>query len=118
MAGIASALKPHQQAIGFSALKGAEYLTNEVSRLMVDSKKSNFEIVNDYHFGGYAKTTFELFGFKNNFERQFITPLDYVYTSKMMFGVFDMIRNSKFKEDSIIVAIHTGGLQGNVGFEK
>jgi 1-aminocyclopropane-1-carboxylate deaminase len=118
LAGIASSLKLHQQAIGFSALKGADYLTDEVIKLRGDSKKPSFKIIGDYHFGGYAKTTSELLDFKNNFERQFSIPLDYVYTSKMMLGIFDMIRNSKFKEGSIIVAIHTGGLQGNVGFEK
>jgi 1-aminocyclopropane-1-carboxylate deaminase len=118
LAGIASTLKPNQRAIGFSALKGAGYLSDEVCKLIDDSTKSNFEIVNDYHFGGYAKTTPELLDFKSNFERQFSIPLDYVYTSKMMFGIFDQIKNSNFKEGSIVVAIHTGGLQGNNGFDN
>ena len=99
-------------------MKGADYLTDEVSKLINDAKKSNFRIINDYHFGGYAKTNTELLSFKNDFEKQFSIPLDYVYTSKMMYGIFDMIKSNNFKEGSTIVAIHTGGLQGNAGFEK
>ena len=118
LAGITSALKPRQQSIGFSVLKGADYLSNEVSKLINDVKKSNFKIESKYHFGGYAKTTADLLDFKSGFEKQFSIPLDYVYTLKMMYGIFDMIRNLKFKEGSTIVAVHTGGLQGNAGFEK
>ncbi len=118
LAGIASTLKPNQQAIGFSALKGADYLNEEVKRLINNAEKSNFKIIEDYHFGGYAKTNAELISFKNDFEKQFNIPLDYVYTAKMVYGIFDMIKGGNFKENSTIVAIHTGGLQGNKGFDN
>ncbi|MHB8261393.1 MAG: 1-aminocyclopropane-1-carboxylate deaminase/D-cysteine desulfhydrase [Bacteroidia bacterium] len=120
LAGITTGLKTHQQALGFNALKGAEYLGYEVSKLLANSQalNSKFKIINDYHFGGYAKTTPELLTFKKNFETKFTIPLDYVYTAKMVYGIFDLIQKSYFKEDSTIVAIHTGGLQGNKGFEK
>lgn len=120
LAGITTALKPHQQAIGFSVLKGADYLTDEVKKLIEGAgfQKQKFNIISDYHFGGYAKTTDELLSFKVNFENQYTIPLDYVYTAKMMYGIFDKIQKGDFKEDSTIMAIHTGGLQGNKGFEK
>ncbi len=44
--------------------------------------------------------------------------LDYVYTAKMMYGIFDLIKKKYFKPGSVIIAIHTGGIQGNKGFEK
>ena len=120
LAGITTGLKSHQQAIGFSALKGADYLTNEVNKLMgnFENQNSKFSIIGDYHFGGYAKTTAELLSFKTEFENKFNIPLDYVYTSKMMYGIFDRMQKGDFKEDSNVVVIHTGGLQGNKGFEK
>jgi len=120
LAGIATGLKPHQHAIGFSALKGADYLNDEVHKLIKEfrTENSKFKIAGDYHFGGYAKTNTELLAFKAGFEEQFNIPLDYVYTAKMMYGIFDMIANNQFKENSTIVAVHTGGLQGNKGFEK
>jgi 1-aminocyclopropane-1-carboxylate deaminase len=118
LAGIVTVLKPHQQALGFSALKGADYLMEEVKKLINNAEKSNFKIVNDYHFGGYAKINAELLSFKSDFEKKCSIPLDYVYTSKMMCGIFEMMKNNNFKEGSTVVAIHTGGLQGNAGFEK
>ena len=39
--------------------------------------------------------------------------LDFVYTGKMMFGVFDLIKKDYFEVESKIICIHTGGLQGN-----
>ena len=89
-----------------------------MTKLINNNEKSNFKIITDYHFGGYAKTNAELLSFKNDFEEQFRIPLDYVYTAKMMFGIFDLIKNNHFKEGATVVAIHTGGLQGNAGFEK
>ncbi len=118
LAGITSGLKENQQAIGFNVLKGADHLTDEVRKLINDVTKSNFKIIGDYHFGGYAKINPELLSFKNDFEKQFEIPLDYVYTAKMMFGILDKIKTNYFKEDSTIVAIHTGGLQGNKGFDN
>ncbi len=119
IAGIATGLKKHQQVIGFSALKGAQYLNDEVSKLMNSKiQNSKFKIVEDYHFGGYAKTNAELLSFKSDFEKQFSIQLDYVYTAKMFYGIFDMIKKNTLKENSTLIAIHTGGLQGNKGFEK
>jgi 1-aminocyclopropane-1-carboxylate deaminase/D-cysteine desulfhydrase-like pyridoxal-dependent ACC family enzyme len=116
IAGIASALKDHQQAIGFAVLKGADYLMDEINKLITPT--SNLKLIHDYHFGGYAKTTPDLLAFKKNFEAQFNIPLDYVYTVKMFYGIFDLIQKGYFKTGSTIVAVHTGGLQGNKGFEK
>ena len=120
LAGLTIGLKSHQQAIGFSALKGADYLTVEVNKLIGSSESHNqrFSIIGGYHFGGYAKTTVELLTFKTEFENKLNIPLDYVYTSKMMYGIFDRIQKGAFKEGSTLVAIHTGGLQGNKGFDK
>ena len=121
IAGITTGLKQHQQALGFSVLKGADYLNEEVNRLIHEAgedQSSKFKINHNYHFGGYAKTTTELLSFKKDFENTFSIPLDYVYTVKMMYGIFDLLEKQYFEEGATIIAIHTGGLQGNKGFEK
>jgi len=69
--GIAKSLLPHQQLKVVNALK-----FNAIS------SEPNTEILNDYHFGGYAKHTQELLNFKNWFEDTYSIELDYVYTSK------------------------------------
>ena len=37
---------------------------------------------------------------------------------KMMYGIFEMVRHGEIKENSRILAIHTGGLQGIVGMNQ
>jgi 1-aminocyclopropane-1-carboxylate deaminase/D-cysteine desulfhydrase-like pyridoxal-dependent ACC family enzyme len=40
-------------------------------------------------------------------------PLDFVYTGKMMYGVYDLLKKGFFENGSRILCLHTGGLQGN-----
>jgi len=114
MAGLVNASFSHQTVLGFPALK-ANYLLQEFSRL---TTKDNWEVVNDYHFGGYAKISPELIEFMNNFFRKTEILLDPVYTSKLLFGIFDLAQKNYFPKNSRILAIHTGGLQGIEGMNR
>ena len=40
-------------------------------------------------------------------------PTDIVYTSKLLFGVEQLIKDNYFDKDISILVIHSGGLQGN-----
>lgn len=108
-----------RKVIGFSSLKGEGNLSIEVERLVHEystlenaAPVYNWTINNDYHFGGYGKVTDELSAYVQQFEKEQNILLDPVYTSKMMFGVFDLIEKDYFVKGTKIVAIHTGGLQG------
>lgn len=117
LAGVINGLQDHQTALGFSVLKGYSSLTNDVKRWLNEKGlKQQWRIIDDYHFGGYAKAPEELKSFFLEFKKQFGIELDLVYTSKMMCGIFDLIRKHHFPEDSVITAFHTGGTQGNRGF--
>lgn len=118
--GITLSLKEHQHAIGFQVLKGEKYISNEVTNWLkhFKSKQKNWEVNEDFHFGGYAKLKPQLLEFILHFERENSIPLDYIYTGKMMFGIYELIRKGAFKKGQTIIAIHTGGLQGNSGFDK
>lgn len=119
-AGLASALLPSQQLIGFSALKGV-FIHSEISRLLSDNQiKSNgsLEINTSYHFGGYGKYTPELIHFIWEFYENFGLITDPIYTGKLAFGIWDMILKDKFAASSKILLIHSGGLQGNIGFKE
>ncbi len=100
-----------QYLIGFSSLKGA--FLSDVIRNFVDS--TNWEINDEYHFGGYGKVSDELISFLNLFYKQTNIPLDPIYTGKMVFGIIDKIKNNFFPNNSKILVIHTGGLQGVKG---
>lgn len=108
IAGLIEASLPHQLVLGFSALKG-QFLCEEVSKL---SSKRNWQIMDDYCCGGYAKTNSELIQFMYDFEAQYQIPLEQIYTAKMLMGVFDLIQKQYFKAKQKILVIHTGGLQG------
>ncbi len=121
LAGLATALKPEQHATGFSVLKGAEFLIRDVAEMLAENglqTSSNWHIELDYHFGGYAKTTPGLFAFISQFKTDFGVALDAVYTGKMFYGLFDQISKGMFKRGTRIVAVHSGGLQGNAGFPE
>jgi len=112
IAGIIEGMNESQQAIGFSALKG-DFLKDEVQSLLTGpAKNKNWSINTDYHFGGYAKSSKKLVDFMNSFEKKHKVLLDPIYTTKMMFGIYDMIKKDMFKAGEKILVIHTGGLQG------
>lgn len=75
-------------------------------------------IFGNYHFGGFSKKNSMLLNYMNKFHEDQAIPLDFVYTSKMMYGVTDLIRKKHFPPGSHILCIHTGGLQGNDSLEK
>jgi len=111
LAGLIRASNSNQNVIGFSALKGS-FLTSEVKKY---TAMNNFEITDEFCFGGYAKIDLQLIRFINEFKEKTGIPLDPIYTGKMMFGIMELLKNNKLKENSRILAIHTGGLQGIAG---
>jgi len=118
LAGIILSLKEAQEAIGLQVLKGENYIHSEVTSWLrhFNSEQRNWSVNTGYHFGGYAKCTAELREFISAFEASNVIPLDPVYTAKMMYGIYDLISKGFFKAGQTIVAVHTGGLQGNAGF--
>ncbi|WP_369992685.1 1-aminocyclopropane-1-carboxylate deaminase/D-cysteine desulfhydrase [Winogradskyella sp.] len=111
ISGLINASKKHQKVLGFPALKG-DFLKQDVRKF---AKQDNWELIDDYHFGGYGKIKPELITFINNFKADYKIPLDPIYTGKMMYGIFDLLRKGFFPNDSKLLAIHTGGLQGIEG---
>ncbi|MDZ7647883.1 MAG: hypothetical protein U5K54_12250 [Cytophagales bacterium] len=73
--------------------------------------KENWQLMHDYHFGGYAKSTKELTDFMEQLEREHNIPLDPIYTAKMMFGIFNLVKQGFFERGSSLLIVHTGGLQ-------
>jgi len=115
LSGIACGLHEQQKAVGISALKGANYLDDEVKQLIQaysEKTLTNWEIKHAYHLGGYAKVNDDLMRFIQDFKSDHDIQLDQVYTGKMMKALFDLIKKDYFKRGSTIIALHTGGLQG------
>ena len=111
ISGIINSSLPHQKVLGFPALKG-DFLREEIAKFAL---KSHWDLITDYHFGGYGKIPTELIRFINTFKSNYDIPLDPIYTGKLVFGVFDLIEKGYFPKGSKILVIHTGGLQGIAG---
>ena len=109
LAGIINSSKS-KKVLGFCALKNGEYLKQDIEKF---TQKKNWELIHSYHFGGFAKTNSVLMDFIKKFEFEQNFQLDVIYTSKMIFGVLDMIEANIIREGSKILVIHSGGLQGN-----
>ena len=121
IAGMIAANKTQQKILGFPALKNADFLKTDIAKLLsIDQPDSlpHFELINHYHFGGYAKTNRELFSFIFDFKDKQHIQLEPIYTGKMIYGIFDLIKKRHFPKNSNILAIHTGGLQGLFGFSE
>lgn len=127
LAGIALSLDQRQRAIAFPVLKNGAFLAQEIESLLTNylasdlpspyTSPADWELVCDYHFGGYAKVNDELLLFSQQVTQQHGVPLDYVYTAKMFYGVIDLLKQGFFCKGDRLLLIHTGGLQGNVGME-
>lgn len=113
IAGIINTAAPHQQVLGFPALKG-DFLQQDIQPW---TTRQNWQLMPDYHFGGYAKITPELMGFVAQFEQDTGIEIEPIYTGKMLFGILDLIAKGFFPANSKILAIHTGGLQGKASMK-
>ena len=126
IAGMIAGLDGAKKVLGFSALKG-NFLKKEVADLLIQYRQvqfNNWEINTQYHFGGYAKfdkpvrSGKGLIQFIKDFKEKHGIPLDPIYTGKMMYGIYDLIEQNYFPKGGKILAIHTGGLQGLMGFRE
>jgi len=115
IAGIINTSTDKQTVIGFPAIKGFYELKKDIESW---TNKQSWKLINDYSCDGYAKVNEELVQFINEFNTVHDIPLDAVYTGKMMLGILDLVAKDYFPKGSTILAIHTGGLQGNKGMSE
>jgi len=107
--------------VAVPVFKNGHFIKDEVKTLLsevglleddLNDKMNQLELATDYHFGGYGKYNEELISFMNVFYNQTKIKLDQIYTGKMVYAFFEMIKAGKFKPGSKIVLLHTGGIQG------
>lgn len=111
LAGLINSAKPHQTVLGFPALKG-DFLKQDINTFV---RSDQWKLMTDFHFGGYAKVSEELIHFINTFKEETGVPLDPIYTGKLLFGIFELVKQDFFPKGTQVLVIHTGGLQGIAG---
>jgi len=111
-AGVIAGLNGESRGLGFSVLKG-DFHQRDIRQLLSDANitnPKNWSINTDYHFGGYARRSVELDEFIISFQKNYGIPLEWIYTGKLLYGIFDLIEKGFFPKGSSLVVIHTGGL--------
>jgi len=121
LAGLLTGLAGKRHAVGVAALKGGNFLQQEIDALTQAANGityPNWSLQTEYHFGGYASFSPELMHFIRKFYERHGVLLDPLYTSKLMFAILDLLDKGYFAEGSTVVAVHTGGWQGWQGFQQ
>lgn len=117
MAGLLQGWKHPARLLGISVLKG-NFLTKAISSLLPQTVIPEWQVLNSFHHGGYAKFTPELIQFINRFWDRYQIYLDPIYTGKLLFAVYQLAAQAFFEPGTSVVVIHSGGLQGIAGFNQ
>ena len=112
LAGIINGADAHQKVIGIPVLKNEGSIDAEIKALLEDTNRP-YTLQHQFHQGGYAKTNPIMLDFMNRLWDAEKIPTDIVYTSKLLFGVEQLIKENYFEKAATILVIHSGGLQGN-----
>jgi len=113
LAGCINAASPNQKIIGIPVLKNEGSIESEINGLLLDKNNQPYTLLHQFHQGGYAKTNPTMIDFMNRLWDTEKIPTDIVYTSKLLFGVEQLIQENYFEKEASILVIHSGGLQGN-----
>lgn len=114
-AGLIRSAHTNQRIVLLSVLKNNFSILDEINALVESPEKkcTDFDLLFDFHLGGYAKKNATLFTVMNAFHSTHQIPTDFVYTGKLVHGFYQLAKESFFPKKSKILLIHSGGLQGN-----
>lgn len=79
---------------------------------LIDELLDSVVIHDEYHFGGYAKSTVELENFIIQIKNEMNIPLDLVYTAKAFYAMMEEIKKGGY-ENQTVLFLHTGGYHSN-----
>jgi 1-aminocyclopropane-1-carboxylate deaminase len=111
LSGLINSADAFQQVIGISVLKNNLSLLQAIQQLLLPYK--TYQLLHDFHFGGYAKYTPALLQFMNEWFASTGIPTDFVYTAKTFYAADHLIRIGYFPPGSAVLLVQSGGLQGN-----
>jgi 1-aminocyclopropane-1-carboxylate deaminase len=111
LAGIAASLEENEKVTGISVINNGRYLEEEVKQwLQPYAIRGSFEILHDFHEGGYAKVSAGLAAFVKQFNAEHSFMIEPVYTGKVLYALQQDHLQEKLKGKNVLM-IHTGGLQ-------
>jgi 1-aminocyclopropane-1-carboxylate deaminase len=118
IAGVLMKITQKTKLIGIPVVKGVNWNETLISIIGRQVSDVDYQIIEDYHFGGFGKFNPALIEFINSYKYKFGIDLDPIYTGKLVFGLHDLMKKDFFRKGSTIVWVHGGGTQGIKGFNK
>ncbi len=121
LAGLIVSRPENTRILGFSALKGGDFLYGDIAGLLqsaAEVDRGGWKLQLDAHCGGYGRISPLLAAFIEAFREATGVGLDPVYTGKMLLRFNQMVADGEIRAGSRVLLIHTGGLQGLRGMEK
>jgi 1-aminocyclopropane-1-carboxylate deaminase len=115
LAGLLAGLNGRSMVMGIAVLDNADSLRVEVSTLLIKAgftDHQNYQLLTEFHHGGYAKVTPALRDFCDDFMDRYQTPIEPVYTGKLFFALHHLSQSGLIGRDKTLMALHTGGMQG------
>lgn len=113
LSGIVNSSNSTQKVIGINCINYTKDINKNISQ---KTNKNNWEIINEFNFGGFAKFDNVLTEYLKKFKLNNKITLDLNYTAKMFYGFEKLIERMYFQRKSKVLLIHTGGIYGNLGF--
>lgn len=113
LAGLLKNSTNNERIIAVPVLKNMTDIKDRLTSLGCSEQLERLSIFENYHFGGYAKKNEHLIRFMNECFNRYHIPTDFVYTAKMLYAVTEKIKQGFFAPGSVVLCLHTGGLQGN-----
>ena len=111
--GLLASASSHQHLVGFQAVNDSN-VSDWIAEKAIDSRA--YTLSRDHLYGGYGKASDALVEFINTFYKEYQILLDPLYTGKLLFGIFALIKQKQWRWGKEVLIIHTGGIQGIEGF--
>jgi len=112
MAGLLTA-SDKTQFRGIGVLKGEAYLEQMITALNPAAiEQNNWQLLHQFHHGGYAKSTPELLDFCQKVSTNHPFSIEPVYSGKLFYATKQLLAQGYFPAHSRVLLLHTGGLQG------
>ena len=111
--GLLNSCLPQQHLLGFDVVKDQK-VTAWINKQA--GAQNNYTLLDVPETGSYGSASDELIHFINAFYIQHKILLDPLYTGKLLFGIFALIKKEQWRWGKNVLVIHTGGIQGIEGF--
>lgn len=119
-AGLVQYLSPSIQVVSVPVLKH-DHMRAEIAGFLPQKSQqllNRLLLVEDAHWGGYAKVHQAGIKFMNAFYQKISVPLDPIYNAKVFYAFYRAVEKGEVKPGQRVLLLHTGGLQGLLGFKE